>query len=356
MNDNERTDFGQGIKKRPTRRFGLVVGERTPIIEIECLEMVHENRQLNNKQRERLLHEGRGYYALVLEGLLFGGVGIGEWIDVETAMQTLPHTPEKVLRRGLQGFKRRLRLGGKGRPRHEFRVPDPDSVRVWDISLTKTEIEYSDQLPGWAFRSMKHYRAALHLALIVRRCRSAVVTGRGWSIQHEDPADPGQLLLEGEAQIPRRFLADRLGVVAKTTRNYERWLGIASAPGYSIKKVTWKTFKALPVERKSEFGRFLVSGSRSAVGQVLAGAADWGKKYPAVKGAAARLLRGKQEVWLVMRGYQVFSVPKVRFEDDEDRHLFGYTLSTGRGGLSATVILERLDPDRKNRPRGALPP
>lgn len=139
---------------------------------------------------------------------------------------------------------KRVKTGG--RPPRSVILPSPQAVAA-RLGLV---IRGGDALVPAALASPRAYREALHAAFIARA--------------------PGQYV--------RAWLGARLGVSRWTTRRYEARLGLQVQPEYSQQPLTWATLDSLvPADPDClPRGVFLVDAR--------------GKRYPANRGAAQRLL------------------------------------------------------------------
>ncbi len=134
----------------------------------------------------------------------------------------------------------------RGRPARLYQLPSSDLIaaRIGVRAIT------NDALSNQDFGSSKAYRQALHVKLINRR--------------------PGH--------YGRAWLSTRLGVSRWTARRYEKAAHIQVQPTYSVKPLSWKSAAVLP------------QTVADAPNGVFIEVAD-GKRYPAIRGLALRLLK-----------------------------------------------------------------
>lgn len=256
-------------------------------------------RGLPNAIRESLLQRSQVAVARVLDGLLMAGVQAGARFTERAACELLrivgigrrtvqaalkmfapaeepifeqvqapPNPPNHIAHAADAGVKRRtkcsfvsgadrvktLRDSLGGRPARQFRMPDTGRLyRLYGVSASG-----SDPLEAADLRSPEAYRCALQRALIKRR--------------------PGH--------YSRAWLAARLGISVWTCRRYDRRIGLDVQPHYQTRTVTWANLEDLPLEEAPvpPDGAFLETSD--------------GKRYPPVRGLAARLLRQHQSVTL----------------------------------------------------------
>jgi hypothetical protein len=175
---------------------------------------------LPNSLREALLQKNLGDSALLLDAIYLSGWTAFKKFTRKQLLNNLlnnPHgkidVPDGIIHRALNSgifAYRRLRRLGKGRPEHQYTVPEIGPLLNHYANGTWTA---SDPLYPDDFRSLKIYRVALHRALIERH--------------------PGA--------YSREFLGKRLGVSKRTVRNYDRAAGIVVTARY----------------KKIEIGRFI---------------------------------------------------------------------------------------------------
>lgn len=140
---------------------------------------------------------------------------------------------------------------GKGRPQQLFRIPTNDDI----CRILGVEVSSSDRIEPSDLATAHQTRMALHRELIKRR--------------------PGP--------YPRRWLAQRLGVDKRTVDAYNRQIPIHRRPVHVETVLSWRNIERLPLDEAMQ-GAFL---------ETIAG-----KKYPALRGIAARLLANGQGITL----------------------------------------------------------
>lgn len=236
-------------------------------------------RTLPNVLRERLLQLGLVSVARVLDGLLMVGVGrrfteklattllapfkigrrtimaaLGAKIPLQPPVEETDTDPDPGMSfvgneanqqqkcffvRGAE------RVKSGGRPAVEYVMPDvPALCQSLGVSVTL----FADRLHPIDLCSPTAYRQALQRAFIQRR--------------------PGVY-----AQM---WMAARIGVSKWTLRRYNRVLGLRVEPRYEETPITWRTLDALFAEEPRR-GTFIETSD--------------GKRYPPVRGIAARLLK-----------------------------------------------------------------
>jgi hypothetical protein len=161
--------------------------------------------------------------------------------------QTLTHSCE--MSRGAK----RVKNGGRGRPARAYRLPPAEEI----AQRLGVSAKSGDGLTKHDFESAKMYREALHEKLLERR--------------------PGH--------YARAWLAQRLGVSRWTARRYEKARGVLAQAAYTEEKLTWNSARRLP-ELKTGFTRGTFIETQD------------GKRYPAVRGLALKLLKADQGVVL----------------------------------------------------------
>jgi hypothetical protein len=92
-----------------------------------------------------------------------------------------------------------------------------------------------------------------------------------------------ELIKRRPGQYPRRWLARRLGITRRTLDTYHRLLPINKRKMYFETRITWNTIERLPFDEPL-LGAFLEN--------------DYGKKYPALRIIASRLLAAGEGVCL----------------------------------------------------------
>lgn len=179
---------------------------------------------LHNTTREAFLQEDRGQAALVIDALYHSGFKMFQQFNYDQAAANLAwlHVNSKLLRSALQD----PIFAQKGRRNRVYTLPAPSTARK---SVNARNSAISDILPDEAYQSVHHYRRALHFALIARR--------------------PGV--------YSRALLAQRLGVCKKTTRNYDRELGVYVSPTFLSFQLSWSTIGDLPSQRPAPGMTFL---------------------------------------------------------------------------------------------------
>ncbi len=248
---------------------------------------------LSNSVREWLLSHGLANVARVIDGLFVVGMKPGEMFTEAEACKHLarlkigrrsimaalkcavddfevfgssdtPHVPpvEAYAAKVAQSLThscemssgaKRVNNGGRGRPARLYRLPSTDEVAK-QIGVSG---QGGDAVTERDFESVKAYRAALHEKLIERR--------------------PGH--------YARAWLAARLGVSRWTARRYEKALGLLVQPAFTDDKLTWSSARRLPETKLGlTRGVFIETGD--------------GKRYPAVRGLALKLLKTSQNAVL----------------------------------------------------------
>jgi len=145
----------------------------------------------------------------------------------------------------------RVKTSIGGRPPVYYLLPTPDEL----CKLFGVKAQYSDPLNSGDFASPKAYRQALYREFVRRR--------------------PGQ--------YGREWLANRLGVSAKTCRRYDRALGVTAQPMYCGWTVSWANV------------RFLADNPELVPAHAFLETAD-GKRYPAQRQIACKLLKARHKV------------------------------------------------------------
>lgn len=179
---------------------------------------------LHNTTREAFLQEGRGEAALIADALYHSGFKMFQQFTYGQAAKNLAwlNVNSKLLRAALQD----PLFAQKGRRNRVYTLPAPTTARK---AVNARNSAISDILPDSAYQSLHHYRQALHFALIARR--------------------PGI--------YSRALLARRLAVCKKTTRNYDRALGIYVTPTYSSVPLDWWLIGDFPNRRPPSGMTFL---------------------------------------------------------------------------------------------------
>ncbi|MBA3873022.1 MAG: hypothetical protein H0X30_28140, partial [Anaerolineae bacterium] len=152
---------------------------------------------------------------------------------------------------------KRVKIAKRGRPARLYQLPSPTQVAEM-IGIKTTA---SDAVPVDQFVSPRSYRMALHKQLLGRR--------------------PGH--------YAREWLGKRLGVSRWTTRRYEKAANIYVQFAYATQSMSWASASKLPRSR--------VDAPRGVFLEVASG-----KRYPAVRGLALKLM--KQGYQLVLKQQQ----------------------------------------------------
>jgi hypothetical protein len=242
---------------------------------------------LPNSVREALIQQGMTFFVRTYEGLLHHGIQPGQAITVKQAIEQLkgivgrdsirasfkakhagkplfspvsPHyavatdNPPTLSKTAYLIESKNQEKPRGGRPNQVFTLPSStDLCRILGVKTTS-----SDPLEASDFVSAQKTRMALHRELIKRR----------------------------PAQYPRRWLARRLGVSKRTLDTYNHQMHIHSQPIYFETPITWKTIERLPFDEQIQ-GAFLETAQ--------------GKKYPALRSIASRLLVMGQGITLKQR-------------------------------------------------------
>ncbi len=238
--------------------------------------MAQPNDQLSNSLREALFQQGMTCVVRTYEGLLQAGIRPGQVYAMNEAVPTLkgvvgrdsvmaalqtqhkgkrlftPVSPHycvathhslKVSNNASLILSKNQEKVSMGRPKHLFVMPtNAELCRLFGVKMTT-----SDPLSREDLASARQTRMALHRELIKRR--------------------PGS--------YPQRWLAQRLGVSKRTINAYNQLIPIHSRAMFLETPINWKTIERLPFDEALQ-GAFLQTGQ--------------GKKYPALRNIAARLL------------------------------------------------------------------
>ncbi len=179
---------------------------------------------------------------------------IGDWRLFEMAVSPLnPPVPANAaigsedlynsceMSRGAKRVK-----NGRGRPARVYQLPSPCML----AAKIGVQGKADDVLSNQDFGSPKAYRQALHTELLSRR--------------------PGY--------YGRKWLSDRLGVSRWTARRYEQAADIHVQPAYVTRTLSWGIASTLPQKAvDSPKGVFIEASD--------------GKRYPAIRGLALRLMK-----------------------------------------------------------------
>lgn len=244
--------------------------ERRPLECVRPLEIPQLERgesMLNNTTREALLQAESGNTALVIDALYHTGYTMFQQFTYHQAQKSLSwlQVNPYVLRAGLKHP-----VFGQKRLRNAiYTLPAPSSVQR-AVNARKSAI--SDVLPDSAFQSLHQYRRALHHALLVRR--------------------PGN--------YARGWLADRVAVVKRTTRNYDHadghFVTVHMSQQYPL---TWSMLPQLPTARQPAGKAFLVVWDETGA---------WVDHYaPLLQSLAAHWLARGRRVDYAEQGYNHYA-------------------------------------------------
>lgn len=265
---------------------------------------------LPNAVRERLMQLGLDNAARVLDGLILAGVRVGDLFTASDAYALLapmgigrntvyvalssqlengqtvfpvsmmpeatvplpphPHHPGANADKDKntlppQCLRGRETKAGKnrGRPIRRFIMPSNaalcERLAVRDMG--------SDSISADALRSPSAYRLALHQALIARAPNQY---GRAWQ-------------------------ASRLGVHIKTIRRYDKRAGISAIPQFNSQPVTWRNCDKV-CKDNIEYGLFITD--------------ETGKRHPAKKGMARKLLAEKHRLTIHRQQANYYHLPQ----------------------------------------------
>lgn len=170
---------------------------------------------LPNSVREALLQVGQGEAALVIDALLYCGFTAGKAFTFQKAVAKLGElgfsTSTALVRRGLNSgvfAAERLQTQRAGRPTKIYTMPEVSALAK---AYANGAISAADPLEIIDMHSLTRYRQALHREFIRRA--------------------PGI--------YSRAFLGQRLGVSERTTRNYDRRVGIRAIRRLSKENLLW---------------------------------------------------------------------------------------------------------------------
>jgi hypothetical protein len=170
---------------------------------------------LPNSVREALLQGGQGEAALVIDALLLCGFTAGKVFIFQKAVGKLVElgftTSRALVRRALNSsvfISQRLQTQRAGRPTKVYHMP---AVEGLVKQYANNAMSAADPLEIKDMQSLTHYRQALHREFIRRA--------------------PGI--------YSRAFLGQRLGVSERTTRNYDRRVGIRAIRRLSKENLLW---------------------------------------------------------------------------------------------------------------------
>lgn len=167
---------------------------------------VYQRVQLRNDVREYLLSSGRGYSVILYEQLS-AYLHPGEIFTCK--MLDEAGISEYIYRQALTDadvFQRAPDMETGGRPAKRWYMPDRILFDAYEGEWYGQEFCPSDELPFWAYHSIKNYRLALHGAMIQREGEAAI-------------SEDGVCMTRG-------LQAQRLGVSAETVRRYDQLLEV----------------------------------------------------------------------------------------------------------------------------------
>ncbi len=249
--------------------------------------VTQQHGQLSNSVREALLQRKMTYVIRTYEGLLQSGMQPGQRFTADEALKRLaglvgrdsilkalkagqgdlrffspvslqktanavaPNHLEKRSKKCFLIESKNQEKIKRGRPKHHYRLPGNRLMcQILGVKATRADaFEYTD------IGTARKTRIALHRELIKRR--------------------PGH--------YPKRWLASRLGISRRTIFTYNHLIPIHSRPMFLETAIHWKTIERLPLDEPLQ-GAFL---------QTLRG-----KKYPALRQIASRLLASGEHVCL----------------------------------------------------------
>jgi hypothetical protein len=170
---------------------------------------IYQRIQLRNDVREYMLANGRGYSVILFEKI---SNVIREGQIFTCKMLDEIGVPEYVYRKALKDadiFRRAPDLETGGRPAKRWYMPDRIMFDAYESHLHGQGTCPSDHLPYWAYESIKHYRMAMHGAMVDRE---------GRRVEDEDGAS-----------MSRKLQSERLGVSRETVRRYDKLLEVESS-------------------------------------------------------------------------------------------------------------------------------
>lgn len=282
---------------------------------------------LPNTIRERLLQLGLAAVARVLDGLLMAGLRAGQSFTEAAACHLLhafrigrrtvqaalnaapvsasaPPNPPSA-RTDADGDQQKKcffvsgadRVKTSGRPARTFVMPDMGTL----YRLLDAQPSASDPLQPADLESPAAYRKGLERALLARR--------------------PGT--------YSRRWLSERLGISVWTLRRYHRALGAQVRPTYAETPISWHTLNRLMPVPMPPDGSFLES--------------EDGKRFPPIRGIAARLLAAGEIVTLKQQHYNYYKSAVAAVSPEMiSQSVSEVTVHAGEAGFAPTMNAENI--------------
>jgi len=230
--------------------------------------------QLSTETREALIRKKLTTVARVYDALIHAGWKPGrEFTIMEAAQVCEPFgisigTIYKITNEAEQTYspffpttivlnKKGERTAKKCRPRRVYRLLSPTEIGLF-VGVRESQWQHYDSISLEKLGNAAEYRSEVHAALIRRR--------------------PGE--------YPRKFLAERLGVTPRTTRNYDKLADIDVEPRFKKVNLTDEEATNLPDERRNVPGNVWLEDTN-------------GKKYQPTKSGAERAFMRSEEVYLV---------------------------------------------------------
>jgi hypothetical protein len=220
--------------------------------------------------------------ALLVDACIFAGVtGWHRRQDLISTMRSEFGMSRRIVLDGTRSFaikKRTVETTGRGRPPHEYHIPN-----AWTLAMEYAPLEVlktkwgkvSDVLQRPDLRSMTTYRQALHRELIRR-------------LYYD---------FESPVEMSRALQASRLGCTPRTVRRYDDNLGTVIEAQFRRDEVTKQNYHQLP-EEKEPGAQWLEVQVKAVSG------APWQyeqRAMPAVRVLAYQALARGQRVELVTR-------------------------------------------------------
>jgi len=252
---------------------------------------------LFNSIREKLMQLKQTCVVRVLEGLRLAGLKAGQLVSERTVLELL---------KGLVGrHSVRLALGAKtpsGQPVFERISPrhPPQRFAANQIRIDRQTNAYvnetkPDSIPG---RRETHFRIPSAKAL----CQRLGVAPSGSDpVALEDlqtakktrQALQRELIRRRPGTYLRKWLGDRLGVSERTVSRYNQQIvGVQVVPTFTQTPLTWGNLNAIPAPEIAPAGTCLEDST--------------GKRWPAIKGIAQKLLAQGREVRLLVRSLNYY--------------------------------------------------
>jgi hypothetical protein len=294
---------------------------------------------LPNSAREALMQRKLTYVIRTLEGLLLAGFRAGMGFTADQAIETL---------KGVVGrdsiYNALNAIAPSGQPFFRQRIPSAHPKASGEAAYQKSRLKtkkcffVTEKKSGIKKRGMKSRR--FKMPTVNDLCRMLGVKSSGSDVLTQDDlmsahrtrmALHRELIKRRPGEYSRRWLANRLGVTRRTLDTYNRLIPIRTRATYHETALSWTSIDALLTD-EALAGAFIETLT--------------GKKYPALRAVAARLLAKGTYIRLKQRASNLYwfgsddpppnILPNYQAAEDLNRHPTGRLRTDAKGDKNKT--------------------